>query len=59
MRYVVKNLSEVADAFGKRAESSQRWAENAKSATERKTAEVEARTWQAAEQWLRDTEIVP
>lgn len=57
MRYIAKDLNEIAAAFDKRADSAAKWMEQAKTAQDRRQAEVEARTWMEAADWLRATEI--
>ncbi len=59
MRYIAKDLNEIAEEFEKRAATAARYAENASLLVERRNAESECRVWNEAAVWLRDTELRP
>ena len=59
MKYIAKNLEEVAAHFDKRQESAEKWAGGVKSAADKRRAEIEAQTWAQAAQMLRDVELRP
>ncbi len=57
MRYVARSLEEIAAAFEKRGESATKWAGATRTASDRKSSEVEARVWQEAAAFLRDVDL--
>jgi len=59
MKYIAKNLEEVAKAMDLKFESAQKWAAAVKGATEKRRAEIEAQTWAQAAQMVRDVELRP
>jgi hypothetical protein len=59
MKYIAKNLEEVAKAMDLKFEQASQWAGAVKSATDKRRAEIEAHVWAQAAQMLRDVELRP
>ena len=59
MKYIAKNLEEVAKAMDAKFEQAEKWAGGSKSAADKRRAEIEAQTWAQAAQMLRDVELRP
>lgn len=59
MKFIAKNLEDVAAQFDRMAENEERWAKAARTATDRRTSEISGRIWRTAAAQVRDTIIQP